>query len=33
MPNGSGAYASEDGPVSLGQISIRAEVGATYQLK
>ncbi len=32
-PNGAAAYSNEDGPVSLGQISIRAEVGATFELK
>jgi uncharacterized protein YggE len=32
-PNGAGMYSNEDGPVSLGQISIRAEVGATFELK
>lgn len=32
-PNGAGAYSNEDGPVSLGQISVRAEVGATFELK
>jgi uncharacterized protein YggE len=32
-PNGAAMNSSEDGPVSLGQISIRAEVGATFELK
>ena len=32
-PSGNGAYSNEDGPVSLGQISVRAEVGATFELK
>jgi hypothetical protein len=31
--NGTGVYDNQDGPVSLGQISIRAEVSATYELK
>jgi len=32
-PSGDGAFQSEDGPVSLGQISVRAEVSATFGLK
>lgn len=32
-PGSGGAAASDDTPVSLGQISVRAEVSVTYSLK
>jgi len=32
-PTGSGAPSLDDGPVSLGQISVKAEVGVTFGLK
>jgi uncharacterized protein len=32
-PSGGESMTNEDGPVSLGQISVRAEVNATYSLK
>jgi hypothetical protein len=32
-PTGSGTPALDDGPVSLGQISVKAEVGVTFGLK